>query len=66
MSGGGGRVNRGGMSSKVASEVDPKQLQEWENQLKKVRNYTHMGVCNVPLAKQSFTVTHNIQFGLNK
>ena len=36
MSGGGSRVCRGKMGSTVITDVDPKAVEEWENQLEKV------------------------------
>ena len=36
MSGGGTRVCRGKMGSTVITDVDPKVVEEWENQLEKV------------------------------
>jgi hypothetical protein len=37
MSGGGGRICRGKMGSKVIMDVDPKTVEDWEKRLEKVR-----------------------------
>lgn len=53
MSGGGKTVCRGRMGSSIASEVDPKELNNMENSLEKVCTCHSVNIGEMPIIKGS-------------